>query len=93
MSYFACPHCGKRTDIFSHGGAKATADEMGTDFLGEIPLDMAIREGGDTGKPITIADPDSPHSKAFLAIADQVCEKVQALEEEAKAQTLKIIIQ
>ena len=93
MSYFACPHCGERTDIFSHGGAKATADEMGTDFLGEIPLDMAIREGGDTGKPITIADPDSPHSKAFLAIADLVWKKAQALEEEAKAQTLKITIQ
>jgi ATP-binding protein involved in chromosome partitioning len=93
MSYFACPHCGKRTDIFSHGGAKATADEMGTDFLGEIPLDMAIREGGDTGKPITIADPDSPHSKAFLAIADRVWKKAQALEEEAKAQPLKIVIQ
>jgi ATP-binding protein involved in chromosome partitioning len=91
MSYFACPHCGERTDIFSHGGARATAEEMGTDFLGEIPLDMAIREASDAGKPITVADPDSPHSKAFMAIADHVWEKAQALEE--KSQGPKIIVQ
>ncbi len=91
MSYFACPHCGERTDIFSHGGAKATAAEMGADFLGEIPLDMAIREASDAGKPITVADPDNPHSKAFLAIADQVWEKAQALK--GDSQGPKIVVQ
>ncbi len=93
MSYFACPHCGERTDIFSHGGAKATAAEMGADFLGEIPLDMDIREAGDAGKPITAADSDSPHSKAFLAIADEVWEKARVLSEEAEEQAPKIIVQ
>jgi ATP-binding protein involved in chromosome partitioning len=93
MSYFNCPHCGERTNIFSHGGAKATAKEMGTDFLGEIPLDITIREASDVGKPITAADPENPHSKAFHAMADQVWEKVQVLEAEEEAQVPKIVVQ
>lgn len=76
MSYFMCPHCGERSEIFSHGGAKEEALRLGVDFLGEIPLDMAIRETSDGGRPIVVSDPDSPHSKAFRAIADRIWEKV-----------------
>lgn len=72
MSYFLCPHCGERSDIFTHGGARNAASQMGVDFLGEIPLDMAIREGSDTGRPIVAADPDSAHAAAYRAIADKI---------------------
>ena len=76
MSYFACPHCGERTDIFSHGGAREESDRLGVDFLGEIPLDIAIRETSDGGRPIVISDPENPHSKAFRAIADLIWDKL-----------------
>jgi len=78
MSYFSCPHCGGRTDIFDHGGAHAEAEKMGVDFLGEIPLDIAIRESADGGRPIVVSDPDSPHAQAYRAIADKVWEKIGA---------------
>ncbi|HVY98666.1 MAG TPA: Mrp/NBP35 family ATP-binding protein [Dongiaceae bacterium] len=72
MSYFICPHCQGRTDIFAHGGAHAEAEKMQTPFLGEIPLDIAIRETSDAGTPIVAAQPDSPHSAAYRAVAEQV---------------------
>ncbi|MDX9860276.1 MAG: Mrp/NBP35 family ATP-binding protein [Rhodospirillales bacterium] len=75
MSYFICPHCGARTDIFAHGGAQREAERLGTTFLGEIPLDMRIRETSDGGTPIVIAEPESPQAQAFLAIADRVWPK------------------
>ena len=58
MSYFCCPNCGHRTEIFGHGGARAEADRLGMDFLGEIPLDIVIRETSDGGHPIVASDPD-----------------------------------
>src|SRR5829696_2187409 len=76
MSYFLCPHCGERSDIFSHGGARREAARLGTDFLGEIPLDLAIRETSDEGRPITISQPDSPYAATFRDIAARVWEKV-----------------
>jgi ATP-binding protein involved in chromosome partitioning len=76
MSYFVCPHCGGRSDIFTHGGARRAAAQMGVDFLGEVPLDMAIRETSDGGRPIVVAEPDSPHTRAYRAIADRVWEKI-----------------
>jgi ATP-binding protein involved in chromosome partitioning len=76
MSYFLCPHCGERSDIFTHGGARRAAAQMQVDFLGEIPLDMAIREGSDAGRPIVAADPDSPHAAAYRAIAEKIWAKV-----------------
>jgi len=76
MSYFTCPHCGERSDIFSHGGAKKEADRLGMDFLGEIPLDMVIRETSDSGQPIVVSEPESEHAKAYCAIADKVWDKV-----------------
>lgn len=76
MSYFTCPHCGERSDIFAHGGAAQAATQMGVDFLGEIPLDMAIREGGDNGTPIAVSDPDGAHAQAYRAIAENIWAKV-----------------
>ncbi|MEK7247689.1 MAG: Mrp/NBP35 family ATP-binding protein [Chloroflexota bacterium] len=75
MSYFICPHCGDRTDIFGHGGAQAMADELGIDFLGEIPLHAAVRAASDVGVPIVESDPDSPVAKAFAEIAQRVAAK------------------
>jgi ATP-binding protein involved in chromosome partitioning len=77
MSYFECPHCGERSDIFTHGGAHRTADEMGVDFLGEVPLDMAIREGSDNGRPVVAADPDGVHARIYRAIAENLWDKVK----------------
>jgi len=76
MSYFLCPHCGERSDIFSHGGARREAERLGTDFLGEVPLDIAIRETSDDGRPITVSDPNSPYAQTFRTIAARVWEKV-----------------
>ena len=72
MSYFICPHCGGRSDVFTHGGAARAAVAMGTDFLGEIPLEMAIRAGSDDGQPIVATDPDGPHASAYRAIAETI---------------------
>ncbi|MGO4670849.1 Mrp/NBP35 family ATP-binding protein [Bosea sp. 2YAB26] len=72
MSYFVCPECGHRSDIFAHGGARHEAERLGVPFLGEIPLAMPIRETSDAGRPIVASDPESAHAKAYLAIARQV---------------------
>ncbi len=72
MSYFICPHCGGRSDIFAHGGARLEAETHGAPFLGEIPLDMTIRETSDGGAPIVVSAPDSPQAKAYLAVAERV---------------------
>ena len=76
MSYFICPHCGERSDIFSHGGARATAKEKNMDFLGSIPLDMDIRKSSDGGNPIVISQPESPHTKVYIEIADKIMQKL-----------------
>jgi ATP-binding protein involved in chromosome partitioning len=75
MSYFICPHCGDRTEIFGQGGAEAMADELGVDFLGAIPLHPQVREGADTGVPIVESDPDSPVARSFGEIAQKVAAK------------------
>ncbi len=72
MSYFLCPKCGTRSDIFGHGGARHEAERLGVPFLGEVPLDMAIRETSDAGAPVVATQPDSPHAKIYRAIAEQV---------------------
>ncbi len=76
MSYFQCPKCNERTHIFSHGGAADTAAKFGVPFLGEVPLASALREGGDTGKPIVVSAPDSPGAQAFVQIAQKVAVQV-----------------
>ena len=72
MSYFACPHCGTRTDIFGHGGGRAEAERLGVPFLGEIPLDAAVRDAGDRGTPIVAASPESPQAETFVRLASQL---------------------
>jgi ATP-binding protein involved in chromosome partitioning len=77
MSYFCCPNCGHRTEIFAHGGARREAEQAGVDFLGEIPLDIVIRETSDSGQPIVVSDPSSPHAAAYRDIASRVWGKLQ----------------
>jgi len=72
MSYFLCPHCGSRTDIFSSGGARRESERLQVDLLGEIPLDVEIRTGGDEGSPMVQKNPDHPQSKAFIDIAHKI---------------------
>jgi ATP-binding protein involved in chromosome partitioning len=76
MSYYVCPKCGHREDIFDHGGAHRTADELDAEFLGEIPLDLKIRETSDGGTPLVAADPDSRHAKAYGKIAERLWAKL-----------------
>jgi ATP-binding protein involved in chromosome partitioning len=78
MSYFVCPHCGGRTDIFGHAGARREADELKVPFLGEIPLDPSIRENSDDGKPVVDAMPGSPQAEAFLTLARAVAATLEA---------------
>ena len=72
MSYFACPHCSKRTDVFGHGGGRAEATTLEVPFLSEIPLHPSIRDGGDTGRPIVATAPDSAEGAPFAEISRQV---------------------
>ena len=79
MSYFLCPHCNARTDIFAHGGAQKMAEQVGVPFFGEIPLDVAIRVGGDSGKPVAAIHPDSPYALPFKKLAQSVAAAVSVL--------------
>jgi len=72
MSTFICPNCQHETPIFGHGGARAEAGRLGVRFLGEIPLDMAIRVTSDNGTPIVIDQPDGPHAAAYRAVAENM---------------------
>jgi ATP-binding protein involved in chromosome partitioning len=77
MSYFQCPECGTRSDIFGHGGARQEAERLGVPFLGEIPLHMAIRTTSDEGNPVVISEPDGPHAAIYRAIGAKVREQLQ----------------
>ncbi|MBV8512370.1 MAG: Mrp/NBP35 family ATP-binding protein [Xanthobacteraceae bacterium] len=72
MSYFMCPECGSRADIFGHGGARHEAERQGVPFLGEVPLHMQIREKSDAGLPVVATDPDGPHAMIYRTIAARV---------------------
>jgi ATP-binding protein involved in chromosome partitioning len=76
MSYFACPGCGHESDIFGHGGGEQMAAELGVPFIGRIPIYQPIREGGDSGVPLTIGEPDSAASRAFMAAAELMAAQV-----------------
>ncbi|MDH3233651.1 MAG: iron-sulfur cluster carrier protein ApbC [Alphaproteobacteria bacterium] len=80
MSMYVCPKCGHEAHIFSHGGARKEAERLGIDFLGEIPLDIEIRETSDGGRPIVTSNPDSPHAKAYRSIAEKIWSKLEARE-------------
>ena len=82
MSHFVCGHCGERTEIFSHGGGEEAAKKFEIPFLGRIPLDPAIREGGDEGKPIVVKDPQSPQTAAFVQIVRTLVSQIEQGEKE-----------
>ena len=77
MSYFQCPHCGTRSDIFGHGGARHEAERLGVPFLGEIPLHMSIRATSDSGNPVVASEPDGPHAAIYRAIGTKVRDQLQ----------------
>lgn len=79
MSYFLCPHCGERTEIFSHGGGRDAAEELGVPFLGEIALDAAVRAGGDQGMPIVAVHPESPQAQAIVRVAQALAARVSVV--------------
>jgi ATP-binding protein involved in chromosome partitioning len=77
MSYFLCPSCGTRSDIFGYGGARKEAERQGVPFLGEVPLHMTIREKSDSGMPVVATEPDGPHAKIYREIAAKVLEQIK----------------
>ena len=77
MSYFLCPNCGTRSDIFGYGGARKEAERQGVPFLGEVPLHMTIREKSDSGLPVVATEPDGPHAKIYRDIAVKVLEQIK----------------
>ncbi|MBA2398440.1 MAG: Mrp/NBP35 family ATP-binding protein [Bradyrhizobium sp.] len=77
MSYFQCPECGTRSDIFGHGGARHEAERLGVPFLGEIPLHMSIRTTSDSGNPVVASEPDGPHAAIYRAIGTKVRDQLQ----------------
>jgi ATP-binding protein involved in chromosome partitioning len=79
MSYFQCPHCGTKSDIFGHGGARHEAEKLDVPFLGEIPLHMAIRASSDAGSPVVDSEPDGPHAAIYRAIAGQVRDQLKGV--------------
>jgi ATP-binding protein involved in chromosome partitioning len=80
MSYFIAPDTGKQYDIFGHGGAQRAADELGIDFLGEIPIEPAVREGADAGVPVVYSSPESNSAKAIQAIAGNIAARLSVLQ-------------
>ncbi len=93
MSYFICPECGHRAEIFSHGGARRIADKLGMEFLGEIALDMEIRETSDSGQPIVVSRPESEQAQADRRIAERVAARIDAVLGEGARKPPKIVIQ
>ena len=87
MSYFVCGHCQERTEIFGHGGGAKMAEDMGIPMLGQIPIDTRVRAGGDEGRPIVNAAPESPAAKAFAEVAGRVAAEIS----KQNARVLKVI--
>jgi len=92
MSYFLCPHCGQRSDPFGHGGAKSEAERLLVPFLGEVPLEIEIRETSDSGLPIVATKPDSPHAKIYREIATRVRSQLESGQSGSRAAP-KIVIE
>jgi ATP-binding protein involved in chromosome partitioning len=90
MSYFVAPDTGKRYDIFGHGGARKEAERLGVAFLGEVPLEMVIRETSDAGAPVVVSAPDGAAAKAYRDIAARVWDRV--VEERSGAQGAPAIV-
>jgi ATP-binding protein involved in chromosome partitioning len=92
MSYFLCPHCGERTDIFGHGGAEHEARRIGVPFLGAVPLHAAIRELSDAGTPVVASNPNGEHARIFRAIAERAWEGVQMERSSGRRAPPRIVI-
>jgi ATP-binding protein involved in chromosome partitioning len=90
MSYFVCPHCSHEVDIFSRGGAEWMAKQFGVGFLGGIQLDPAVRQGGDSGKPVLLTHPDSAAAKSLLEFSGRVERRVQEIVAAAPADVIQI---
>ncbi|WP_442579427.1 Mrp/NBP35 family ATP-binding protein [Mesorhizobium sp. ASY16-5R] len=93
MSYFLAPDTGKRYDIFGHGGAKREAERLGVTFLGEVPLEMGIRESSDAGAPVVVSKPDSAEAKIYRGIAAKVLERLKEESVSASAATPAIVFE
>ena len=78
MSFYLCPHCGERAEIFGHGGAREEAEKLGVPFLGEVPLHLDIRTTSDSGHPIVVSQPDSPYAQIYKNIAGRVWKQLTA---------------
>jgi ATP-binding protein involved in chromosome partitioning len=78
MSYFQCPECGTRSDIFGHGGARHEAERLKVPFLGEVPLHMAIRATSDAGTPVVDSEPNGVHAEIYRAIAAEVRDRLKS---------------
>ena len=76
MSHFVCPNCSHEADIFGHGGGERMAADLGVPFLGRVPIYQPIREGGDTGVPLIVSEPDSPAARAFMSAAEQAAAQI-----------------
>jgi ATP-binding protein involved in chromosome partitioning len=88
MSYFIAPDTGKRYDIFGHGGAKREAERVGVTFLGEVPLEMKIRETSDEGAPVVASEPEGPHARIYRDIAAKVSERLSAEQQVSETPTI-----
>jgi ATP-binding protein involved in chromosome partitioning len=77
MSYFQCPHCGTKSDIFGHGGARHEAERLGVPFLGEIPLHISIRTTSDEGRPVVDSEPKGLHAAIYREIAAKVRDQLK----------------
>ena len=84
MSYFKCPNCNTQHHIFGEGGAKKICEKYNLPFLGEIPLNPGIMEGSDTGRPVLVTDPNSPHGTAFMSAAKNVAARCSILADQLK---------
>ena len=93
MSYFLAPDTGKRYDIFGHGGARREAERLGVTFLGEVPLEMGIRESSDAGAPVVVSKPDSAEAKIYRGIAAKVLERLKEESVSASAATPAIVFE
>jgi ATP-binding protein involved in chromosome partitioning len=79
MSFLVCPHCNERVDVFSTGGGERTAREMQVNFLGALPLDPAVRAGGDSGHPIVLSNGNNPNAAAFRQLAQRAIERIREI--------------
>jgi len=90
MSYFSCPHCNEKTDIFGVGGGKREAEKLGVPLLGEIPLEPKIREQADKGKPLVLEDINAPISKIYMEMAEKIVDEVLKTEKKDTVKWLTI---